>query len=151
MNREQIYAALFALLQPLKTAGTVATLSRRLRHWSDLGAREQPALFMAQKHETAQRLRGQPPKWTLLVDLWVYCNAPDDLTPTDPTMNGILDAIETALAPTGKDFTTVNAQTLGGLVSHCFIAGQVETGEGLLGGQAFAIVPIEILAPGAIG
>ncbi|HXP74621.1 MAG TPA: hypothetical protein VN823_10790 [Stellaceae bacterium] len=58
-------------------------------------------------------------------------------------MNPLLDAIETALAP---DLVT-NVQSLGGLVAHCWIAGKVETDEGVLGGQAVAIVPIEILVP----
>ena len=51
MTREPIYAALFALLAG---AAGVHHGSRRLRHWCDVAAAEQPALFLAQKSETAE-------------------------------------------------------------------------------------------------
>jgi hypothetical protein len=140
MNREAIYGALFARLA---AAGGFATASRRLRHWSDVGPAEQPALFQVQKSETARRDAGLPPRWTLAVDLFVYARAPDDVTAATAVINPLLDAIEAALAPD----PVTNAQSLGGLVAHCWIAGKVETDEGVLGGQAVAIVPIEILVP----
>jgi hypothetical protein len=59
-------------------------------------------------------------------------------------LNPLLDAIAAALAPTGADLVA-GAQTLGGLVKHCWISGAIETDEGALGGQAVAIVPVEIL------
>lgn len=143
MNREAIYGSLFALLAG---AGGFVTASRRLRHWSDVAAPEQPALFMVQKHETATRRPGLPPRWTLAVDLFVYARAPDDVSPAGPVINPLLDAIEAALAPLGQDAAR-NAQTLGGLAYQAWIAGQVETDEGVLGGQAVAIIPIEIIVP----
>ena len=39
-------------------------------------------------------------------------------------------------------------QTLGGLAAHAWTAGKIETDEGVLGGQAVAIVPVEILVAG---
>jgi hypothetical protein len=138
MTREAIYSALFA---KLTAAAGFATASRRLRHWGDVGAAEQPALFQVQKSETARRDAGLPPKWTLAVDLFLYAHAPDDATAAAAVMNPLLDAIEAALAPD----PVTNVQSLGGLAAHCWIAGKVETDEGVLGGQAVAIVPIEIL------
>lgn len=144
MNREPIYAALFGILQG---AAGFASASRRLRHWSDVAAAEQPALFMAQKSETAEHRRGLPPKWICDVDVYLYCRAPDDLTAPTSILNPILDAIEAALAPlTGRDLAA-NAQSLGGLVYEASINGKIETDEGTLGGQAVAIVPIRILVP----
>ena len=140
MTREAIYEALFARLT---AAAGFATASRRLRHWSDVGPAEQPALFQVQKSETARRDAGLPPRWTLAVDLFVYAQAPDDVTAATTVINPLLDAIEAALAPD----PVTNVQSLGGLVAHCWIAGKVETDEGVLGGQAVAIVPIEILVP----
>jgi hypothetical protein len=145
MKREPIYAALFTRLS---AAASFNTASRRLRHWSDVTSAEQPALFQAQKSEAAQRLRGQPPKWTIDVDVYVYAQAPDDQTSPAAVLNPLLDAIEAALAPAGADAVTSGAQTLGGLVSHCWIAGKITTDEGVLGGQAVAIVPIEIVVAG---
>lgn len=140
MNREPIYDALFATL-----SGTAAfvTASRRLRHWSDVGPAEQPALFVVQKSETAQRRKGLPPKWTLAVDVFVYAHAPDDVTAPTTALNPLLDAIEAVLAPADPTAT----QTLGGVVEHAWIAGKIETDEGVLGGQAVAIIPVEILVP----
>ena len=144
MNREPIYSALFATVA---AAAPFVTVSRRLRHWSDVGPAEQPALFQAQKSETAKRTRGLPPRWTLEVDLFVYAQAPDELTAPATVLNPVLDAVEAALAPAGADLAT-GTQTLGGLVSHCWISGKIQTDEGVLGGQAVAIVPIEIVVGG---
>jgi hypothetical protein len=140
MNRELVYQGLFATVSG--AAGFV-TASRRLRHWSDVTAAEQPALFQVQKSESVRREAGLPARWTLAVDLFVYARAPDDQAAPAAVLNPLLDAIEAALAPD----PATNLQTLGGLVAHCWIAGKVETDEGVLGGQAVAIVPVEILVP----
>jgi hypothetical protein len=141
MNREAIYGALYALVAG---AASFVTTSRRLRHWTDVPAAEQPALFQVQKGEVAKTRRGQPTEWTLSVDLYVYGQAPDEATSSASVLNPLIDAVAAALAPSGSDLA-VNAQTLGGLVSHCWIAGKIETDEGALGGQAVAIVPIEMI------
>ena len=59
MIREPIYAALFTLASG---AANFVTVSRRLRHWSDVGAAEQPALFMIQKSETAEERSREDPE-----------------------------------------------------------------------------------------
>ncbi|MGH6980094.1 MAG: hypothetical protein ACREFC_02705 [Stellaceae bacterium] len=144
MNREPIYQALFALLAG---ASGFATASRRLRHWSDVAAAEQPALFLAQKSETAEQRRGLPTKWICDVDAYVYCHAPDDATAATTVLNPLLDAIEAALAPGAGADLAANAQTLTGLAYQAWINGKIETDEGTLGGQAVAIVPIRITVP----
>ncbi|HUB94285.1 MAG TPA: hypothetical protein VL993_00120 [Stellaceae bacterium] len=141
MTREPIYAALFALLSD---AAAFATASRRLRHWAEVAPAEQPALFQVQKRETAKEAEGSPTVWRAEVDLYLYCQAPDDETPPATILNPLVDAIEAALLPAGADLAT-GTQSLGGLVKHCWIAGAIETDEGALGGQAVAIIPIEIL------
>lgn len=136
--RETIYAALFSKVSGI--AGIV-TASRRLWHWSDVPPASQPALYMAQRSETAVQLRGVPPKWTLAVDLYLYAYSGNDHNAIPAQkLNPLIDAIETALLPSPGGF-----QTLGGLVSHCWIAGKIETDEGFLGPQAVAIIPIEIV------
>lgn len=141
MNREAIYRALYGLVAG---AAPFRLTSRRLRHWTDVGAAEQPCLFQVQKSETARTRRGLPTEWTLSVDLYVYAQAPDDTVSPALVLNPLIDAIAAALAPKGAD-RAANVQTLGGLVSHCWIAGRIETDEGALGGQAVAIVPLELL------
>lgn len=139
MNRESVYAALFARASG---AGEFRTISRRLRHWGDVAPIDQPALFQAQRRETPEQQRGLPAKWRLVADLYIYANSGADpgITPTTE-LNVLLDAVENAFAPD----PVTGVQTLGGLASHCWISGPIETDEGTLGEQAVAIVPIEIL------
>lgn len=141
MNRESIAAALFALAG--STAGFV-TKSRRLKHWSDVTAEDQPALFQSQGKETvdtAAAKMGAPNVHKIEFQLYIYVHSTDPTVPPSSLLNPILDALEAALTPTPG-----LKQTLGGLVQHAFISGSIETDEGVLGDQAVAIVPIEALA-----
>lgn len=140
MNREAIYGALFARLAVVP--GLVVS-SRRLRHWTDVRAAEQPALFMAQGRELAtpgDPVRGLPTQWTLQVEVYLYARTDGGLAP-GTVMNPLLDALEAALKP---DNAMQRCQTLGGLVEHCWIEGELETDEGTLGDQAVCIVPVRI-------
>ena len=136
MNREEIWAALFA---KLPTAG-FNTKSRRLKHWDDVPKEKQPALFLAQGPETHVRVTGQPAKRTFTGELYVYARTDGGLDP-GPVINPLLDAIEQALEPNAVE----QVQTLGGLVDHCRIEGAIETDEGTLGDQLVAIIPIHML------
>jgi hypothetical protein len=141
INREPIYAALFGLIE---TAADFTVVDRRLRHWSDVAPAEQPALFMAQKTELASiKTLGAPTVWTLSVDLYVYVHSSDPYLAPATVLNPLLDAVEAALAPSA----TTGLQDLGlpASVQHAYINGKIETDEGVLGDQAVAIVPIEIL------
>ncbi|RQS15530.1 hypothetical protein DF105_00940 [Burkholderia stagnalis] len=141
MNREPIYAALFAKVSAI--AGLVTT-SRRLRHWSDVTPVEQPALFQVQIRENQRPRKGIPALVSFRCELYLYVNTGNDLHDVTPAtqLNQFMDAIEAALAP---DRLT-GFQTLGGTVSHCWIEGDVITDEGVLGPQAVAIIPVNILA-----
>lgn len=138
MVRENIYAALFAKVTGLTG---IKTASRILKHWDDVVPEDQPAIFQTQINESPEQRKGIPVKWTLRAQLHVYANRGSDhsVIPSQ-TINGLIDQIEAALKPDYEGF-----QTLGGLVSHCWIAGQIQTSEGLLGDQEVAIIPIEIL------
>ena len=139
--RETIQAALF---QRLAAIPGFTTSSRRLKHWADVAPAEQPALFQVQKGESWTRKDGLPPARRLSVELFVYVNtAADPTVAPSQVMNPLIDAIEAALAPDPGHVT----QTLGGLVEHAWIAGRIESDEGLLGDQAVAILPVEILVP----
>ena len=141
INREPIYAALFGLIE---SAADFAVVDRRLRHWSDVSPAEQPALFMAQKTELASiKTLGAPTVWTLSVDLYVYVHSSDPYLAPASVLNPLIDAVEAALAPSA----TTGIQDLGlpATVQHAYISGKVETDEGVLGDQAVAIVPVEIL------
>ena len=139
--REPIYAALFDLAA---AAAGFATAERRLRHWSDVAPAEQPALFMTQKSEIAAvKTLGAPTVWTLLVELYLYAHSSDPHLSPATVLNPLVDAVEASLAPAA----TTGLQDLGlpSMVQHAVIAGKIETEEGVLGDQAIAIIPIEIL------
>jgi len=144
INRETIYAALFGLIEG---AADFATVDRRLRHWSDVAPAEQPALFAAQKSELASvNTLGAPTAWTLAVDLYVYAHSSDPYLAPATVLNPLLDAVEAALLPSAA--TGVQDLGLPAMVQHAYIHGKIETDEGVLGDQAVAIVPVEILCVG---
>lgn len=141
INREPIYGALFGLIE---TAADFTVVDRRLRHWSDVAPAEQPALFMAQKSETANvPTLGAPTVWTLAIDLYVYVHSSDPYLAPATVLNPLIDAVEAALAPSA----TTGIQDLGlpATVQHAYISGKIETDEGVLGDQAVAVVPVAIL------
>jgi hypothetical protein len=143
--RETIYAALYALVSG---SAAFATTSRKLEHWSDVGPEEHPALFQRQLDEDRIQQRGLPSKVKLNVELYVYVHTlAQQLAPgvaPSQILNPLLDTLD-ACFPVDDQGNYV--QTLGGLVSHCWIDGKTEIFEGVIGDQAVAIVPVAILVP----
>jgi hypothetical protein len=139
--RETIYAALWELAA---NAARFASANRRLRHWADLAPVEQPALFMSEKGGVAEvKKLGAPVVWTLYADFYVYAHSSDPYLAPAAILNGLIDALEAALAPSPT--TGIQNLVLPEMVQHAYIAGKVQTDEGVLGDQAIAIVPVEIL------
>ena len=139
--REAIYGALWSLAAG---AASFASANRRLRHWADLAPAEQPALFMSEKGERAvTRALGTPIIWTLYADFYIYVHSSDPYLAPAMLLNPLLDALAAALAPSPA--TGIQNLGLPTMVQHAYIAGKVETDEGVLGDQAIAIVPVEIL------
>jgi hypothetical protein len=137
-SRETIYAALFALV-----AGSAGfqTATRRIKEYSDVAQATQPAILMVELGEKWEAQVGKPPIVTLHCRLFIYAESNDPTQPVSTQMNGLLDAVMAALASTQwQNFR----QTLGGLVQHARISGDITIAEGL-SGQSEAIVPVEIL------
>jgi hypothetical protein len=137
MTREPIYAALFARVAG--AAGFTVT-SRKLKHIADISKGGQPALYQVQAGERGEVQRGLPTKWTLSAELWISAIGTSSASPSQ-ALNPLLDAVVTALTPNDPS----NVLTLGGLVDHCWIAGQIEIHEGVLGDVALAVIPVDIL------
>jgi hypothetical protein len=139
--RETIYAALWELGA---SAARFTSTNRRLRHWTDVSPAEQPSLFMSEKggQATIKKL-GAPIVWILYADFYVYAYSSDPYLAPVAILNPLLDALEAALAPS----PTTGIQNLGlqEMVQHAYIAGKIQTDEGVLGDQAIAIVPVEIM------
>jgi hypothetical protein len=141
-GREHIMQALFTLL----TAGNAyPTAGRRLVLWTKVA--EQPALFLRHVGDTyPTRPTGIPAKVQMDCEAWIYSRAGGNPAVIPETaLNSLLDGVETALKP-----DPAAAQTLGGLVQHCWIEGRVEIHPGDLDGQAIAVVPIRLLVPALV-
>ncbi len=104
-----------------------------------------PALFLVPNTEQNDQTRGLPPKWTINLDVYLYVNAPQNPTLSPSRLiNPLLDEIENMLS---IDNRAANVCTLGGLVSHAWLAGQILRGEGIISKSEIVIVPINILVP----
>lgn len=142
IDREAIYSALWNLAS---NAANFATAERRLRHWADVSPSEQPALFMTQKTQQAERRQGvddAPIVWTLHADFYIYVHSSDPRAAPAILLNPLIDALELALAP--DPVTHLQDLGLAGMVLWARIGGQIDTAEGVLGEQEMAIIPIEI-------
>lgn len=136
-SREAVYAALLA---QVATAQGVKTVTRRLKHWQDVPAEEQPAVYIEHTGEVRQQTRGQPARVVLECNLWVYVATAEQ--EVGPVLNPVLDAIDVVLDPVEAEG---NVNTLGGVVHHCWIEGQTQIFEGDLGAEAVATIPVKIL------
>jgi len=147
IDREAIYNALLAKLAEL---GAFVTTSRKPLPPDQLMPGMQPAVFLEEIAEHADPApRGLPTRWTLAVDLGVYHyfesepEIPGEYDPSPTTvLNGLIASVEQALAPD----PATGVQTLNGLVSHCWIEGEVLKSPAYLQAQGAAIIPIRILA-----
>jgi hypothetical protein len=143
MSREACYSALFSRLQGVETTPALKVIDRRVRFLHEMGAAELPALFMAVDHQTIVTRNGLPARRTLGARLFLYGANPDRHTAAGIVLNGMIDAVENALAPEPAS----DAQTLGGLVSHAWLEGQIEVFEGPQGDRSAAIAIVQMLMP----
>ena len=144
--REQIYSALFSVLQGalLSPAGPFKTVSRRWQDPTQISPADRPALYQVQKDElAATAVNGLPLNWRLTVDLVLYSSGDSDPGVVPSTeLNSLLDAAEAAI----RNSTPGLAQSLGGRVSICHIQGKIEIVENVQGSMAMAVIPVEIVA-----
>lgn len=150
-NREAIYTALYTLLSGITYVDNngqtvpLKTFSRRLQHWNKANvAYPLPALFLAQGNERHEvPVKGLGNVIYMTPKVYLYVSSPDPVTP-GTVLNPILDQLQ-GLFPTGTrtDYAT-GKQTLGGLVQHAQILGELLTYEGTLGDLEVAIVPLEL-------
>jgi len=140
MNREVIITALFTLVSG---AAPFATASRRLALWSSVASSDKPALFVTERSENYTRVSEAVPQMvTINVDITIYTDAGKDQSSVPAiTLNSLIDAVDAAIAPN----PLTGLQTLGGLVSHCWIEGKVLRDSGDLDGDGVAVVPVRIL------
>lgn len=148
-TRESIMTALFDLLsdttfaQPVQNQTQFKTKSRRLKVWDQVAKNLQPAMFLTEHAEsTAYTSNALPEKLTMMAQIWVYIASGADPKAVPATdLNVVLDAIDKQLKP--SPLVTFR-QTLGGLVQHCRVDGQVLKVPGDEDGQGLILIPIKI-------
>lgn len=123
------------------------TTGRRLQHWSQVA--DQPALFVRNVGDEYPKRHGRELAGvtTMECEAWLYSTVgrDPDLAPATG-LNNLIDAIKAALDPVpGLPQTLGLTQTT---VQHCWIEGRIDMHPGDLDGQAIAVIPIKILAPG---
>jgi hypothetical protein len=146
-TREQVANALFAKLksalsQQFTTIGRKHVLP---------APEQQPALFQCgTKQIVRQKGQGFPGTlaMTFLLFIYAYDTAGDEVpgqetSLVETTINGLVEAVESAIAPVPAG----DHQSLGGLVSHCWIEGESDIDPGIFGKQGFAVVPVHVLVP----
>ena len=139
---EQVYSALFALASGIPG---ITTSSRRLKNAQDVAPADSPAIYQVQGPQKAIYTENAPGIIWDITATWIVVVVDNDPTAAiTPTLNPILDAITSALAPSRAQ----PRNTLGGLVETCAIEGNVEIFEGVIGDRAVAVVPIRLLLAG---
>lgn len=153
-NREAVFTALFALVSEVTWGAspkikTFITKSRRVKLFSEVDAKQQPACFQAEHLEVNMQKSNLPYKRTWGAQWIIYQAVGNDKGGT-PTIenNLILDAVELVLAPKPSDPGFLDQRnTLGGLVYHCFIDGTTFKDPGDIDNQGMLVVPITLLVP----
>lgn len=123
------------------------TVSRRVVLFNDCPA--QPACYQAEHADTVAQVTGMPYKTILQAKWLVYQNVAGDPKALGVVENNlILQGIHEALAPLpGDPGFHDQRNTLGGLVHHCFIQGELFKDPGDLDGQGMMVIPIKVLVP----
>lgn len=136
---------------PARKAGApdqqFVTMSRRVVLFGECP--QQPACYQAEHGDVVSQVTGMPYKTTLEAKWIIYQNVAQDPDALGVVENNrIIEGCYAALAPRPTDPGYADKRnTLGGLVHHCFISGNLFKDPGDLDGQGMIIIPIKILVP----
>ena len=141
-ERETILLALFALSEKVRLDGQqFTTRARKVQTFDQIGGDNMPALLQGEYDETFSQVTRLPYKRTLSAAWIMYHKPPEEGGAS--ANNALMDSVERAFAPDDP----TGGFTLGGLVYHAHIDGQVFKDPGDLDGQAMVVVPIKLLLP----
>jgi hypothetical protein len=145
--REPIYVALWTLfLNHPNLVGQFVTTARYKRHFEDVDPTNMPALFLSEVGESwVKPGRGIRAKRVLqaMLAAYVATNQPNSVLPAT-LINAVMDTVDEVIESPGNP---QNVQTLGGLVDHVYLEGQVEIYEGYLQDVSIVLVPLTIMLP----
>lgn len=145
-NRAGMKSALFDRLQA--SLPTVKTFRRRWIDFDSLPDYQQPAAILVTDSETPENRAGLPPVWTIGMELWLCAKTTSTNESPETQLDALVSAVESGLEAQPGEYPDTFATTLGGVCKRCWISGPVDILQGVTGGQALAIVPIEIIGLG---
>lgn len=155
LNREEVFVAAY---ERLRSAANFVFTSRVFQSWDDTPPAECPSMFFTKGPEDRVIQQGMPPLIRMTGLLVVYVrNDADPAMASSTLLNQLLTSIDEKLEYSPTEGQVMGAPfvanpyagfgtTLGGLVSYCRIADTVDVFEGVIGGGAAAIIPIEMLS-----
>lgn len=125
------------------------TIGRRVKLFHEVDDAQQPACFQAEWGTTEEQRTSMPYKSTVDIRWIIYqCVGRDPSALGAVENNLILRGVRTALAPSIEDPGFPDERnTLGGLVHHCFISGNIFKDPGDIDNQGMLVVPIKVLVP----
>lgn len=162
-SRESVFSALFALSarvtwsnaspdHQIYTDRQFVTRSRRIKLFDAVAPALQPACYQIEHNENIAQTTNLPYK-QIWEASWVIYQATGKDPKAVPTIenNLIIDAVFEALRPRPTAGVPWNPQdpknTLGGLVYHCWIDGDLFKDPGDIDNQGMIVVPFKILVP----
>lgn len=146
-TRETVFQALFDHVAPLQVDGEYVwkTRSRKMVLWAGCPRDMRPAIYLAEREQgQRQAASGLPVRsWKGLFVIYTDASNCTDENPGSKILNPLVDYVEQLMrVPLGAQF-----QTLGGVVHHAFIEGEIFFDPGDLDGDGMAIIPITLLVP----
>lgn len=147
-TREEVAVALFGLLNTAPMQAIFNTISRRPQLFTQCA--NKPGLYMGSPKETYVYEHGTVIPGKISLDYVCYLYIDSGLDPDavpDTLLNNLLDAVEAAIAPTPPLPAGNGRQSLGGIVDHAWIEGDVNRAPGWLDGEGMAIFTIRVLVP----
>ena len=144
VTRNQIMNALLALFDDMKTVTTVSRRFKDMTQTSQSALMPYLALTRPKEIYPPRASIQLPPKrtWTCFAEIFLSVGQNQSVIPDEAVCN-IMDEIDAVIKPpVGKQ-----VQTLGGLVDHCYIEGEVIEVPGDLDGIGFIRIPIKIVVP----
>lgn len=135
-KREDVSVALFNLLATNQAlAALCKTVTRKPKIWTAVNDAEKPFLTLfkggpsTEAFDQPQERRVGLTKYILHFNLWLYVVAdPSGQTNAETIVNNISDAIDAAMQTDVNKSSFGERQTLGGLVTNCYIDGGSEWG-----------------------
>jgi hypothetical protein len=134
--------AIFEALRTKLTISPFVRVERRMKMLKDMNPDDFPAIYIVEPDQSTDVSKGSPDLLSLTAHLLVYFSGSDSQDEVkSSTLNPLLDSVRTALAPD----PVTGFQTLGGLVSHCWITGPQPLAEDLLTPDGGAMLTVHIL------